>query len=402
MSLLRLLQRSRPPLSLRPAPSACYATAALKQPKLTKTTQLRADRSSVVRPVSSPDGQAIAFSTAERYNIDALRRNLWDQGLLGRGDGKDAMNLMGEAIWIPTWPVPAPTASESQEQTSHEKIQSSERVGEIFVFESGSIVAWNMAQADAQSFIDQVISSTSPNSSSGVIALPSLLVEREKYNEVQTEAMDFIVRYGERTGVRDDLIVIGRTENGDGEGMHQAEEEDERRSHRKAATPPLATAIEPLPTSKATTSSARKAASSPSAPVTSPSPDMMPLTPLHSPSSQLPRGEDDLRARLSLSSGLARSTKLAMYEEMLESYMDEVSSVPAALSSGSDAPLHKRDIVRNTGNLLLIRQGLNLNEQNLIDPPEMFWSNAPLEGESDRQTYIWSSCREVAKRLGIG
>ena len=56
-----------------------------------------------------------------------------------------------------------------------------------------------------------------------------------------------------------------------------------------------------------------------------------------------------------------------------------VSSIPTALSIGSSAHLKKRDIVRNTGNLLLIRQYLNLKDENLIDVPEMFWDQPALE-----------------------
>lgn len=53
--------------------------------------------------------------------------------------------------------------------------------------------------------------------------------------------------------------------------------------------------------------------------------------------------------------------------------------------------MKKKDILKNTGNLLRIRQHIYLQEENLIDPPEMFWSNASLE--------IWF--KEMARALDV-
>lgn len=61
--------------------------------------------------------------------------------------------------------------------------------------------------------------------------------------------------------------------------------------------------------------------------------------------------------------------------------LHRVSYIPDALSSGDERPLKKKDILKNTGNLLRIRQHIYLQEENLIDPPEMFWSNASLESK---------------------
>lgn len=68
-----------------------------------------------------------------------------------------------------------------------------------------------------------------------------------------------------------------------------------------------------------------------------------------------------------------------------------VSYIPNALSAGDEGPLKKKDILKNTGNLLRIRQHIYLQEENLIDPPEMFWSNASLE--------IWF--KEMARALDV-
>jgi uncharacterized Rmd1/YagE family protein len=266
-------------------------------------TQLRQDRSSIIRH-TVPDGQAISFSTAERYDIDTLRKSLWDHKLLGRGDGFDAMNLMGEAIWIPKWPVEDSSNTSSSiatnngnesENSSVPKKQSDDTPGEIFIFETGSFVSWHMSAADAQAFADEVLKKS------------DVPVEIEPYAEPQVEAMGFVVQSGEKTGVKEDMIVIGTTS--------EALQEEDDLVRQTQASPPLATAIDPLP-------NASKGAFSLSS--SSPSASQAGWAgPFALRQTILPRSEDDLRARLSLSSGLARSTKLAVYEEMLDSHMDE-------------------------------------------------------------------------------
>lgn len=266
-------------------------------------TQLRQDRSSIIRH-TVPDGQAISFSTAERYDIDTLRKSLWDHKLLGRGDGFDAMNLMGEAIWIPKWPVEDSSIASSSiatnngnenENSSTPKERSDDTSGEIFIFETGSFVSWHMSAADAQAFADEVLKKS------------DIPVEIEPYAEPQVEAMGFVVQSGEKTGVKEDMIVIGTTS--------EALQADDDLVRHTQASPPLATAIDPLPNASKGTFSLSSSSSSAS--------QAEWAGPFTLRQTILPRSEDDLRARLSLSSGLARSTKLAVYEEMLDLHMDE-------------------------------------------------------------------------------
>merc|ERR1712093_58602 len=236
--------------------------------------------------------------------------------------------------------------------------------GEIFVFETGSFVSWHMTEAEALSFVNEVIRDSDPATSS------TSPVEVERYPEMQTEAMDFTVQSGDTTGVKDDVIVIGTS------GSHSIVSDVENKPSESQQTGrdsrPLTTAIEPNPSSTSSTPAAE------------------PYTLFSSQSSYnqrkpmqlrsaLPRGEDALAARLSLSTGLARSTKLAVYEEMLEDCMDDVSSVPSLLISNSSAPLKRKTIQKNTGRLLLIRQYLNLRNENLMDAPEIFWSHSDIE-----------------------
>lgn len=250
---------------------------------------------------------AFGHSTAEKYDIDALRKQLWNKSLLGRGDGMDAMNVMGEAIWIPKYPIDEPGTS------------SSSNAGEIFIFENGSYVTWHMSQEDAKSFAEDVLQTSNGYLRDGINAI----IEIQKYKETQTEAMDFMVRSGEITGVKDDLIVIGTSDvESSGDVMGSALGSEATRRTSNSSQSPVATTIEPLPG----THSAKPTV--PSSDAFPPPLDDVPDE-LNSGRINLPRTEADLRARLSLSSGLARSTKLAVYEEMLEDLMDEcVHSAP--------------------------------------------------------------------------
>ena len=288
-------------------PAASTSSTTSSQPQKHKKpgpfkTQLRQDRSSRIRQrPSAPDGQAIAFSTAESYDIDALRKALWNKGLLGRGDGDDAVNLMGEAIWVPRWPL-SPISSEGGAIETDAAEQ-----GELFVFESGAFVSWNMSETSAREFADSVLRNIDSkprlmsSEISGDLFTP---VEVDRYREEQTEAMDYIVRNNQATGVKGDCIIIGESGNS-------------REASADFASPPLATAIHPPSTASGNIKGRNQ-----------PSDSMIPHASgfgqdMSASKAVLQRSENDLRARLTLSRGLARSTKLAVYEEMLDSHMDE-------------------------------------------------------------------------------
>lgn len=285
-----------------PTPSQSTSTPPTKQKKPGPfKNQLRQDRSSRIRqrPNAAPDGQAIAFSTAESYDIDALRKALWNKGLLGRGDGEDAVNLMGEAIWVPRWPLPPRAGEETEVQTTGE-------AGELFIFESGAFVSWNMSESSAREFANRVLRNidSRPHLLSSEPAQEAFTpIEVDKYLEEQTEAMDFVIRSNSQTGVRRDCIIIG-------DSGHAPQ------TSADSSSPPLATAIHPpssAPPAKARSINQTSFIDHASGFGHD----------LKAPKIVLQRSESDLRARLTLSRGLARSTKLAVYEEMLDTHMDE-------------------------------------------------------------------------------
>ena len=92
-------------------------------------------------------------------------------------------------------------------------------------------------------------------------------------------------------------------------------------------------------------------------------------------------------AKVAFSSGLARSTKLAVLEADLASYFEHTRSIPSILSQGSRLPLSRTFIHKKTGELLSLSARLN-NYSELTDSlPDIFWdsrSELGLEGYYDQ------------------
>jgi uncharacterized Rmd1/YagE family protein len=105
---------------------------------------------------------------------------------------------------------------------------------------------------------------------------------------------------------------------------------------------------------------------------------------------------ETLLAKIAFSSGLARSTKLAVLERLTDAYFASTRSIPLILSKGSPLPVSKPRslvrlfellgfgsrlpfsrsfILRKTGELLNIRAQLNLYSELTDSLPDMFWDS---------------------------
>ncbi|KAF2130134.1 DUF155-domain-containing protein [Dothidotthia symphoricarpi CBS 119687] len=84
-------------------------------------------------------------------------------------------------------------------------------------------------------------------------------------------------------------------------------------------------------------------------------------------------------AKIAFSSGLARSTKLAVLETLLSSYQHSTREIPATLASTSllkpRTPFTRSFILRKTGDLLSIRAQLNLYSELTDSLPDIFWDS---------------------------
>ncbi|KAM0798607.1 yagE family protein [Usnea florida] len=84
---------------------------------------------------------------------------------------------------------------------------------------------------------------------------------------------------------------------------------------------------------------------------------------------------DTVLTKIAFSSGLARSTKLAVLETLLRDYQDSTRSIPSQLSRGGRMPFTRRFISIKTGQLLSIRAQLNLYAELTDSLPDLFWDS---------------------------
>ncbi|GAA6021629.1 hypothetical protein JCM10207_008090 [Rhodosporidiobolus poonsookiae] len=246
-----------------------------------------------------PDGTVIALTTAESYDTAQLLNNLQHLGLL-----EGAVNLVGEAILLPRWSPSFSSSSASPSSSTSAPTDAEQQVGEVYIFESGTLVMWGLSRGAAETFLRRVIRGGEGG-----------FVEEGRYAEPETEVLEFWVGKGP-TRMSGDSIHLSTAP--------------------ASVAPPAPENGAPAPPSK------------------------------------------DLLERLAFSAGMARVTKLGVYEEQFDAFAEGVAGIPKLLQSGSEAPVKKTDIIKRVGTLHSFRQKLNLEDENLLDEPEFLWEDAAL------------------------
>lgn len=84
-------------------------------------------------------------------------------------------------------------------------------------------------------------------------------------------------------------------------------------------------------------------------------------------------------ARYAFSHALARSTSLSALESSLEEYLSSVSTLPLTLNKTGKPGLERKELIMKLGQLLSIRQRLNLTEESFDDKPDFYWAEPALE-----------------------
>jgi uncharacterized Rmd1/YagE family protein len=91
---------------------------------------------------------------------------------------------------------------------------------------------------------------------------------------------------------------------------------------------------------------------------------------------------DTVLAKIAFSSGLARSTKLAILETLLSDYQHSTRDIPIMLAKGDTKTLGRKNvpftrsfILKKTGELLNIRAQLNLYSELTDSMPDIFWDS---------------------------
>ncbi|KAF1838010.1 DUF155-domain-containing protein [Decorospora gaudefroyi] len=192
--------------------------------------------------------------------------------------------------------------------------------GDIFIFPSGTVVTWNVREREALKLVNQTL----PSAAEG----PHL-------DLLETEDLDYLEDPSRETSeVVGDTIVLGT----------KAED----------------TSDTLLPATQ---------------------PESSPAPPPPTPATDQQRHEvDTILAKIAFSSGLARSTKLAVLETLLSAYQASTREIPTMLASNPTfSPrftLFTRSfILRKTGELLSLRAQLNLYSELTDSLPDIFWDS---------------------------
>ncbi|KAF2008187.1 DUF155-domain-containing protein [Amniculicola lignicola CBS 123094] len=111
---------------------------------------------------------------------------------------------------------------------------------------------------------------------------------------------------------------------------------------------------------------------------------------------------DTILAKIAFSSGLARSTKLAVLESMLSEYQHSTRLIPTMLAHGESTqigrkvlPFTRSFILRKTGELLSIRAQLNLYSELTDSLPDIFW-------DSRHELGLEGYYEQVGRALDVG
>lgn len=210
-------------------------------------------------------------------------------------------NLYPQVIHVQTPVFPEDTAPSSPNRV--------EGHGDIFVFPSGALVAWNVPERLSRRLVEKVLLPAACNP-----------------HDLETEDLEYVEENNSRSStIIGDTIVLG------------------------TKTEALATTT---------------------------------------PREQDDEGEDDPETRLALakiafSSGLSRSTKLSVLENLFERYFQSTKSIPTDLTQGSSLPFDRRFILSKTGELLNIRAQLNLYSELTDSLPDMLWDSRSELGLED-------------------
>lgn len=191
-------------------------------------------------------------------------------------------------------------------------------MGDIFVFPSGTVVAWSLPEG----FTSFLATRTLTPAAEGV-----------HVEEVETEDLNFIEDpQRENSTIRGDTIFLGTKTTGNGETEEQ-----------NAAM----------------------------------------------------QAVDVVLTKVAFSSGLARSTKLAILESLLSNYFESTKTIPTQLSHGSHLPFTRDFILRKTGQLLSVRAQLNLYSELTDSLPDIFW-------DSRHELGLEGYYEQVGRALDVG
>lgn len=83
------------------------------------------------------------------------------------------------------------------------------------------------------------------------------------------------------------------------------------------------------------------------------------------------------RTKLSLSHALAQSVKISLFEELISSTIEQTKDIPRSLSETGKIGLPRSEIMKQIGNLFILRININLVGSILDSPVRLLlsWRN---------------------------
>ncbi|KAE8390547.1 hypothetical protein BDV23DRAFT_155268 [Aspergillus alliaceus] len=250
-----------------------------------------------------------AYAVAEQFNIRKVRDILQEKGY--EPDPFDT-GLYPQVVHVQ---VPLDSIRRVSNPTTSDL--GPNEVGDIFVFPSGTVVAWSL-----------------PEGFTSFLATRTLLAaaERPRLDNLETEDLEYVEDpQRDSSSIKGDTIILG---------------------------------------------------TKPSSNITSP---------------QLGERQsvDTVLTKVAFSSGLARSTKLAVLETLLSNYFESTRTIPTLLSQGSRLPFTRDFILRKTGQLLSVRAQLNLYSELTDSLPDLFW-------DSRHELGLEGYYEQVGRALDVG
>jgi uncharacterized Rmd1/YagE family protein len=250
-----------------------------------------------------------AYAAAERFDIRKVRDILQDKGY--------EPDPFSTGLYPQVVHIQVPVESIRRVSSPSVADLSPDEVGDVFVFPSGTVVAWSLPEGFTSFFATRTL-------------LPA--AEGSHVDELETEDLEFMEDpQREASSIKGDTIFLGTKAAG-------SNAEDQ------TATPQTVDAV---------------------------------LT------------------KVAFSSGLARSTKLAVLESLLANYFESTRTIPMLLSKGSRLPYTRDFILRKTGLLLSVRAQLNLYSELTDSLPDIFW-------DSRHELGLEGYYEQVGRALDVG
>ncbi|KAJ1671888.1 sporulation protein rmd1 [Coemansia sp. RSA 1836] len=83
-------------------------------------------------------------------------------------------------------------------------------------------------------------------------------------------------------------------------------------------------------------------------------------------------------AKLAISHAIAQATKLSLYEGLVDETIEATRHIPQRMAESGTVEMTRKGLIRKIGQLFIMRVNVNL-VSNILDTPEIFWSEPALQ-----------------------